>query len=373
MKVIVQIPCYNEEATLPQTVADIPTQIAGVDIVEILIIDDGSKDRTVEIARELGVHHIVAHKSNKGLAASFRSGLAHCLELGADIIVNTDGDNQYAGADIPKLIAPILRGEADVVVGDRRTASIAQFSLTKRLLQALGSWAVRRFSGVGIPDAVSGFRAISREAALKLNIVSAFSYTIEMLIQCGRKRFTVTSVPVRTNPKTRESRLFTSIPSFIRKSATTMLRIYSMYEPLKTFFYLGIVLTLIGAVPVLRFLYHYAIGQGGGMIQSLVLGGVLVMLGMTTFLIGMLADLISFNRQLIEMTLEKVRRIDLAQQELLSARNGNDMTLPGALSRVEQRIADWDPGTPAAVESRPAENDGVSADSIPPRGKSARR
>ena len=316
MKLIVQIPCFNEEATLPQTLADIPRRIEGVDEVEILIIDDGSQDRTVEVARALGADHIVRHKKNIGLARSYRSGLERCLELGADIIVNTDGDNQYAGADIPKLIAPILAGDADIVVGDRQTAKVAHFSAPKKLLQAVGSGVVRRLSGLKIPDAVSGFRAVSRDAALRLNIVSSFSYTIEMLIQAGRKRMTVTSVPVATNPKTRESRLFRSIPVFIRRSVATMLRIYAMYQPLRAFFYLGLALTLVGSVPVLRFLYYfYVVGQGEGKLQSLVLGGVLIVIGLTTFLIGLLADLISFNRQLIEITLEKVRRIELAQRD----------------------------------------------------------
>jgi glycosyltransferase involved in cell wall biosynthesis len=211
MKLIVQIPCFNEEATLPETVRDIPRAIEGVDEVEILVIDDGSTDRTVEVARELGVDHIVRHRNNKGLARTFRTGLDAAFRLGADIIVNTDGDNQYCGADIPALVRPIVEGRADIVVGDRQTDRIADFSPVKRRLQRLGSSSVRRLSGLDIPDAVSGFRAISREAALRLNIVSPFSYTTEMLIQAGKKHMAVASVPVRTNPKTRESRLFRSI------------------------------------------------------------------------------------------------------------------------------------------------------------------
>jgi glycosyltransferase involved in cell wall biosynthesis len=345
MKLIVQIPCFNEEATLPQTVADIPRAIAGVDCIEILIIDDGSSDRTVEIAQELGVDHIVRHKTNKGLAGSFRTGLDRCLALGADIIVNTDGDNQYAGADIARLVQPILEGQADIVVGDRQTAKTAHFSPAKRLLQFLGSWVVRKLSGTDIPDAVSGFRAISREAALDLNIVSAFSYTTEMLIQSGRKRMAITSVPVGTNPETRESRLFRSIPSFVRKSATTMLRIYSMYQPLKTFFILGLALIFAGSIPVTRFLIAYLEGQGEGKIQSLVLGGALLVIGLTTFLIGMLADLINFNRQLLEMTLEKVRRLELAQ----SASAPSAKSIADRVAEVAQKTANWKdaPGVPA--------------------------
>lgn len=341
MKLIVQIPCFNEEATLPQTLADIPRSIAGVDEVEILVVDDGSRDGTVAVARRLGVDHIVRHKRNIGLARSYRSGLERCLELGADIIVNTDGDNQYAGADIPKLIAPILAGEADIVVGDRQTAKVAHFSMPKKLLQAVGSGVVRRLSGLQIPDAVSGFRAVSREAALRINIVSSFSYTIEMLIQAGRKRMAVASVPVATNPKTRESRLFKSIPVFIRRSVATMLRIYAMYQPLRAFFYIGLALTLTGSLPVLRFLYFYALGQGDGKIQSLVLGGVLIMIGLTTFLIGLLADLISFNRQLIEMTLEKVRRVELAQQQGARELRHPEMDRNGQLAAIQRLAEEW--------------------------------
>ena len=312
MKLIVQIPCYNEEATLPQTVADIPRAISGVDQVEILIIDDGSNDRTVDVAREIGVDHIIRNKTNKGLARSFGIGMDACLRLGADIIVNTDGDNQYAGQDIPKLVRPILDGTADVVVGDRQTDTIEHFSWTKKRIQSIGSAGIRAFSGIDVPDAVSGFRAISRDAALQMNIVSPFSYTIEMLIQAGRKHMAVTSVPVGTNPKTRESRLFKSVPEFLEQSLTTLLRIYSMYHPLRVFVLIGLVLSLAGAVPIIRFLVFFFAGEGAGHIQSLIIGGALLVIGFVTFLIGMVADLINYNRQLIEMTLEKVRRLELS-------------------------------------------------------------
>lgn len=311
MKLIVQIPCYNEEATLPQTVADIPRQIEGIDKVEILIIDDGSTDRTIEIARAIGVDHIVKQTRNRGLAATFRLGLDACLKAGADVIVNTDGDNQYAGADIPRLVRPILEGRADIVVGDRETGQVAHFSPLKKLLQKLGSFVVRKLSGLDIPDAVSGFRAISRGAAMKINIVSTFSYTIEMLIQAGRKRMAVTSVPIATNNATRKSRLFKSIPDFIKRSVATMLRIYAMYQPLKAFAIVGAVLAAIGLLPILRFVYFYVIGAGDGHVQSLILGGVLVVIAAISFLIGMVADLIGFNRQLLEITLEKVREMEL--------------------------------------------------------------
>lgn len=311
MKLIVQIPCYNEETTLPQTVADIPRTIDGIDQVEVLIIDDGSTDRTIEVAREIGVDHIVINKNNRGLARTFRTGLDACLRLGADIIVNTDGDNQYAGSDIPALVRPIVDGKADLVVGDRQTGRIEHFSPGKKLLQRLGSFAVRSLSETDVPDAVSGFRAISRDAALQINIVSPFSYTVEMLIQAGKKHMAVTAVPVGTNAKTRESRLFSSIPKFIERSLTTMVRMYAMYQPLRVFVCLGLILLLIGAVPVARFLYFYMSGDGGGHIQSLVLGGTFLIIGFITLLIGLVADLINFNRQLIEMTLERVRRLEL--------------------------------------------------------------
>jgi glycosyltransferase involved in cell wall biosynthesis len=316
VKLIVQIPCFNEEETLPATFNDIPKKIYGVDQVEILIIDDGSTDKTIEVAKALGVHHIVINKNNRGLARTFRTGLNECLKLGADIIVNTDGDNQYAGWDIPKLIQPILDGKADLVVGDRNTAKVAHFSPFKKFLQRLGSYVVKTLSGVQVPDAVSGFRAYSRDAALQLNIVSPFSYTIEALIQAGKKHMAVTSVPVETNAKTRESRLFSSIPKFIERQLTTIVRMYAMYQPLKVFFFIGLTLSILGAIPILRFLYFYFTGDGEGHLQSLILGGVLTTLGFISFLIALLADLINFNRQLIEQTLEKVRRMELHQLEL---------------------------------------------------------
>lgn len=315
MKLIVQIPCFNEELTLPQTIADIPRHIEGIDEIEILIIDDGSADRTVEVARNLGISHIVRNKKNMGLARTFRRGLEACLRAGADIIVNTDGDNQYSGADIKKLVGPIIDGSADIVIGDRQTSKIAHFSRGKKFMQWLGSGVVRKLAGVWVPDAVSGFRAFSREAAIRTNIVSPFSYTIETVIQAGKKDMAVTSVPVATNPKTRESRLFKSIPAFVQRQVSTIVRMYAMYQPLKVFFYIGTFLSIAGLLPILRFLYFYAIGEGGGHLQSLVLGGVLLLMGFITYLAGLVADLISFNRQLLEMTLEKVKRMELAKND----------------------------------------------------------
>ena len=312
MKLIVQIPCYNEEETLAQTVADIPRTIEGVSEVEILVIDDGSADRTVEVAHAAGVDHVIQNNINRGLARTFREGLDACLRLGADIIVNTDGDNQYAGQDIPKLIKPILDGKADLVIGDRQIAKIPHFSPLKKFFQRFGSSIVRRLSGgLRVPDVVSGFRAISREGAFSINIISSFSYTIEMLIQAGKKRMSVVSVPVRTNKVERTSRLFESIPTFIVKSGTTMLRMFAMFKPLQIFFIIGSAFTIIGAIPLLRFLIFYFSGDSAGHIQSLVLGGAFVVIGFITFLIGLVADLINFNRRLLEIVLEKTRHMEL--------------------------------------------------------------
>jgi glycosyltransferase involved in cell wall biosynthesis len=313
MKLIVQIPCYNEEKTLPQTYADIPKNIEGIDKVEVLIIDDGSFDKTIEVAKSLGVDHIVINKQNMGLARSFRRGIDECLRQGADIIVNTDGDNQYAGWDIPKLVQPILEEKSDIVIGDRQTHLIPHFSKSKKIMQWFGSAVVRKLAGIWVPDAVSGFRAISREAAIKLNVLSSFSYTIEMVIQAGKRNLSVISIPVETNTKTRESRLFKSIPSFIFNQLTTIVRTYAMYQPLKVLFILGAGLSVIGAIPITRFIYFYYTKGGDGHMQSLVLGGVFVMMGFISFLAGILADLISFNRQLLEMNLEKVKRLELLE------------------------------------------------------------
>nr|WP_237219932.1 glycosyltransferase family 2 protein [Sphingomonas arenae] len=310
---IVQIPCFNEEETLPGTIRDIPRQIDGIDVIEILVLDDGSRDRTADVARSLGVEHVLRNKRNLGLARTFRKGIDYCLAAGADIIVNTDADNQYSGADIAKLVQPIVEGRVDVVVGDRQTHLIPHFSPVKKMLQRFGSWIVRSFSDVNVPDAVSGFRAISREAALKLNIVSPFSYTIEMLIQVGKKGMAFTSVPIRTNPKTRDSRLFKSTFRFVERSITTLVRMYSMYQPLRVFTAMGLLIALIGVIPMVRFLFDFFFEDGEGKIQSLVIGSSLLVIGILTFFLGLLADLSNHNRALIEMTLEKVRRLEAAQ------------------------------------------------------------
>jgi glycosyltransferase involved in cell wall biosynthesis len=310
MKVIVQIPCLDEEATLAGVIADIPRQIPGVDRVEVLVVDDGSTDATAEVARRSGADHVVRHTRNQGLAKAFRTGLDAALGLGADIIVNTDADNQYAGAAIPELIRPILEGRADIVIGDRQTDRIPHFSPLKRRLQRLGSWFVRRLSRTEVPDAVSGFRAISRAAAMRINILSSFSYTIEMLIQAGQARMSVASVPVPVNPQTRASRLFRTVPEFLVQSLVTALRSYTMYQPLRVFTYLGTVLALLGLAPVARFLYFFVQGEGNGHVQSLILGGVLLVFGFVALLVGVVVDLISFNRLLLETILAKVRTLE---------------------------------------------------------------
>jgi len=310
MRLIVQIPCYNEEQTLAATVRDIPRKIDGIDQVKVLVIDDGSTDGTVGVAKEIGVDHIVRNVRNKGLARTFLTGLDACLRLGADIIVNTDGDNQYRGQDIPKLIAPILKGEADIVIGDRQTDKSPHFSPAKKKLQKIGSFVVRILSNTDIPDTVSGFRAFSREAAMQTNVVSYYSYTIETVIQAGKQDIAVASVPIGTNPKTRDSRLFQSIPKFLESSITTMIRMYTMYQPLKVFFFIGCLCLLCGLIPSVRFLSYYIDGQGEGHIQSLILAAILFIIGFQVLIIGLVADVISFNRKLIEEILLRVRRIE---------------------------------------------------------------
>jgi len=313
MKLIIQIPCLNEQETLPQTVRDLPTSIPGIDEIETLIIDDGSTDNTVAIAREVGVDHIVRHTNNKGLAEAFMTGLDACLKLGADIIVNTDGDNQYPGTSIKDLIQPILDREADMVVGDRRTNEIEHFSFVKKQLQSLGSWVVRHVSETSVPDAPSGFRAFSREAALRMNVISKFSYTLETIIQAGKKNLAVTSVPVKTNEKLRPSRLFSSIPKYLKRSLSTILRIYTMYEPLKTFSYIGGSIFLAGFLISTRFVYFYFTGHGGGHIQSLILAAVLLMIGFQVFVMGWIADLIGGMRRLVEDSLFRIKKLELEQ------------------------------------------------------------
>jgi len=310
MKLIIQIPCYNEEKTLPFTIRDLPREIPGIDKIEYLVIDDGSSDRTVEVARELGVHHIVRHVKNRGLAASFMTGIDACLRLGADIIVNTDGDNQYKGQDIAKLVQPILKGEAEVVVGDRQTDTIEHFSPLKKKLQKFGSWVVRLASDTNVIDTTSGFRAYSRDAAMRLNVVSEYSYTLETIIEAGRRKAAIENVPIGTNEKLRESRLFKSMWGYIKKSGATIIRIYSMYRPLRVFLTLGIIFFTIGFLIGVRFLYFYFNGMGDGHIQSLILSSILIITGFQLGVFGLLADAIAANRKINDELLYRLKKIE---------------------------------------------------------------
>jgi glycosyltransferase involved in cell wall biosynthesis len=311
MKLIIQIPCLDEEATLPITLRNLPREVPGFDVVEWLIIDDGSTDRTIEVAREHGVEHIVRLTNNKGLASGFQAGLDACLKLGADVIVNTDADNQYDGRDIPKLVEPILRGDADMVVGDREVMTIQYFSPAKKLLQRLGSWVVRQASSTSVPDTTSGFRAYNREAALALQVVSKFTYTLETIIQAGKMTVAVDHVPVRTNPKLRESRLFPSMWTYIRRNGLSIFRIYSMYEPLRVFMTAAAIVGLAAIAVWARFLWFWLQGDGAGHVQSLILGAVLFNAATVLAALGVLGDLLSGQRITLQRVFERVRRIEL--------------------------------------------------------------
>jgi glycosyltransferase involved in cell wall biosynthesis len=312
-KLIIQIPCLNEAETLPAALADLPTAVPGIDVIEVLVIDDGSRDDTAAVARAHGVHHVVRFRRRKGLAAAFMAGIDAALKQGADFIVNTDADNQYAGADIARLVEPLLAGRADIVIGDRNIRDLRHMSWKKKVLQRLGSWAVRQVSGTRVPDTTSGFRAYTREAALRMNIVSEFSYTLESIIQAGKNRMAIAHVDVSTNPHTRPSRLFDSVFKYVQRSAATIVRIYAMYEPLKVFTYLGATLFLVGFAAAVRFLYFYWFTpeRGTGHVQSLILSAVLMILGFQSVLIGLLADVLSSTRKLLENLLYRVRSMEL--------------------------------------------------------------
>lgn len=313
-KLIVQIPCYNEEKTLPLTYEDLPRKIDGIDEIETLIINDGSTDNTVEIARKIGINHIVNFNRNKGLALAFSAGIEKCLELGADIIVNTDADNQYCGQDISNLVKPVIEGKADVVVGDRETDKISHFSWTKKKLQKSGSVLIRKLSDTKVADTVSGFRAFSRDAAMRINTLTEFSYTIESLIQLGNQKLRIISIPIRTNDELRKSRLFKSIPSFLSQQLSTTLRSYATYKALRVFTIIGLIVILPGLLGFIRFLYFYFTVGGKGHIQSLIFSTVLINIGFLVFMFGIVADLISSNRKLIEKTLYKIKKLELEKR-----------------------------------------------------------
>ena len=315
MRLIIQIPCYNEAKTLPHVISTIPKEILNISNLELLIIDDGSTDNTVAVARQLGVHHIIRHPRNRGLAATFQTGLEACLRLGADIVVNTDGDNQYPGSEIPRLIEPILRGEADIVIGDRQTHQITHFSPLKRVLQGWGSWVVRQASNTSVPDATSGFRAFSREAALRLTILTRYTYTLETLIQAGKKGLIVAHIPIEVNDPLRESRLIKNTWSYIKHSAATILRIYALYEPFRTFIYLSLPFLLIGLILLGRFAIIYFTGGSGvgRYVQSVIYGGTSLTIGFLLIILGIVGDLIAANRMILEEMLYRLKRQEFDQ------------------------------------------------------------
>ena len=311
MKLIVQIPCFNEAEQLPATLQDLPREVPGIDKVEWLIIDDGSTDATVEVARRHGVDHIVRLTNHKGLAEAFQAGLDACLKLGADVIVNTDADNQYQAAAIPELVRPVLAGQADLVIGDRNIETIAHFSRSKKRLQRLGSSVVRSVSHTTVPDVTSGFRAYNREAALQVQVVSKFTYTIETIIQAGKMLVSVDHVPVGTNPQVRASRLFSSTWSYVRRNAVAIFRIYTMYEPLRVFLVAAAVAAAIGSVIWIRFLYYFFSEGGRGHVQSLILGATMLVIAVQLAALAVMADVLAAIRVLLQRTLERVRRVEL--------------------------------------------------------------
>ena len=314
MKLIIQIPCLNEAETLEIALNDLPRHIDGIDEIEYLIINDGSRDNTVEVAKNWGVNHVVSFPQNKGLAKGFMAGLDACIRNGADIIVNTDADNQYCGADIEKLIRPILNGEAEIVIGERPIDDTSHFSPLKKKLQHFGSFVVRKASKTDIPDAPSGFRAYSREAALHINVVNNYTYTLETIVQAGRNRMAITSVPIRTNPELRKSRLFHSMFGYVKKSMLTIIRAYMMYRPLVFFSVVGAVPFVIGMGIGIRFLLYFFQGTGNGHIQSLIFASTLMLLGFMTFIVGLQADIIAANRKILEDIQYRVRRMEVNEE-----------------------------------------------------------
>lgn len=315
MKLIIQIPCLNEAETLTIALDALPKKIDGIDEIEILIIDDGSTDDTVRVAKEWGVNYIVSFPKNKGLAKGFMAGIDACIRNGADIIVNTDADNQYCGDDIEKLVRPILDNEAEIVIGERPIDDIDDFSPLKKKLQHFGSFVVRKASATDIPDAPSGFRAFSRDAALHINVINSYTYTLETIVQAGRNRMSIMSVPIRTNPELRKSRLFHSMGGYIKKSMLTIIRAFMMYKPLVFFLICGSIPFLAGTVLIIRFLIFFAHGAGMGHIQSLVVASMLVMMGFMTFILGLQADIIAANRKLLEDVQFRIRRMEIGEED----------------------------------------------------------
>lgn len=310
MKLIIQIPCYNEEETLAIALDALPRKIEGIDVIEYLIINDGSTDKTVEVARDWGVNYVVNFKRNKGLAKGFMAGLDACLRNGADIIVNTDADNQYCADDIEKLVRPILEGRTDIVIGARPVDQVQHWSPLKKKLQHFGSYVVRKASGTDIPDAPSGFRAYSREAAMHLNVINEYTYTLETIVQAGQSKIAMESVPVRTNEELRPSKLFNSMFGYVRKSMVTILRSYMMYKPMKFFGLIGGGVFALGTILGLRFLYYFFLGDGSGHVQSLILCSTLILLGSETIILGFLASLIAANRKIMEDIQYRVKELD---------------------------------------------------------------
>jgi glycosyltransferase involved in cell wall biosynthesis len=324
MKLIIQIPCHNEAQVIAQTIKSLPTSLAGFDSIEYMVIDDGSNDGTADVAQAAGVHHVIKLPGHMGLAVAFTSGLDACIKKGADVIVNTDADNQYHAEDISLLVMPILDGRAQIVVGDRGVATLEAFSPIKRLLQRMGSWVVAQFSGLEIPDATSGFRAISREAALRTLVLNDYSYTLETLIQAGANRIPVEYVKIRTNPQTRPSRLIRNIPHYLANSSATIVRSYTMYRPLRVFTIMGAILLFGGLVVGGRFLYFYFTGHGSGHLQSVILSAVLLIIGFQVLLIGLVADLIGFNRKILEEILYRIRKLEIYIPSTLDSMDVNE-------------------------------------------------
>lgn len=383
MKLIVQVPAFNEEKTLAQTLRDIPKRIDGITSIETLVIDDGSSDATAAVARQAGATHVIRLMTHRGLSAAFIAGIDASLRYGADIIVNTDADNQYQGADIARLVAPIIKGAAEVVIGDRGVASSPHMGPIKRLLQRLGSWTVSRASGVRVADVTSGFRAFSREAARQINVFNPFTYTLETIIQSGNRNLAVLSVPVRTNAPSRPSRLYRGTASYLRKSATTVFRVSTLYKPLKTFFAIGVLLMLAGTVIGARFLYHYQQGDRGH-VQSLILAAVFLISGFQTLLIALVADLIAVNRRLTEEVLIRLRQADKATpaESVSRPRSEQRPSLPPRQNARPPR-REREPRSVAGPAAQPAaqatqwvwlmDEDKVSERGAPPAGTPAER